>query len=62
MSGKRPYRDIILDTISVYLLLKVAVAITSWFMKRFWEKYIKFQVAGLKFQVAGCYDLRRLLS
>lgn len=40
VSGKRSYRDIILDTISVYLLLKVGVAITSWFVKRFREKYI----------------------
>ena len=40
VSGKRPYRDIILDTTSVSLFLKVAVAITEWLVKRFREKHI----------------------
>ncbi len=42
VSGKRSYRDIILDTTSMSLLLKAGAAITCWIMKRFREKYIRF--------------------
>jgi len=39
VSGKRSYRDIILGTTSVSLLLKVSAAITSWFVGRFWKRH-----------------------
>lgn len=39
VSGKRAYRDIILDTTSVSLLLKVAAAIIRRFVGPFWKKH-----------------------
>ncbi|HJW85133.1 MAG TPA: hypothetical protein VJ440_00675 [Candidatus Brocadiaceae bacterium] len=42
VSGKRSYRNIIMDTTSVTLLLKTAVAITRWLVKRLREKHIRF--------------------